>query len=276
MVTKSLPSRKICPECGAPKDRHSALCRNCYDLRRDKSIEMICTNCGKAFKRQRYQHEKAMALNCVDAYCSQACSAAHHAVKHAKACKMCGKAMPGKPRNKYCSLECRALARPKRDKRICPQCQKEFVWRSSRHQYCSRDCANAAHSNRMIGDGNSHYRNGSSYADWFRHMRPLILERDQHQCVVCGTGYHPQAIVWKGKTVQRTNLIVHHINENPQDNTAANLITLCKTCHAIHHKSAQTPWEWFAEYAEKRNQSMTCKWQDATISLQTKYSFTTA
>jgi len=31
--------------------------------------------------------------------------------------------------------------------------------------------------------------------------------------------------------------VVHHIDENPANNAQENLITLCSTCHAVHHKS---------------------------------------
>lgn len=112
----------------------------------------------------------------------------------------------------------------------------------------------------MVGKGNSHYRDGTSYAEWFRQMRPLIRGRDGG-CAVCGT---------------TRKLHVHHIDTNPRNNVPENLITLCSKHHAIHHKSNQTPWPWFAEYALDATLSTTSKWKARTTSLQERFSFTTA
>lgn len=128
----------------------------------------------------------------------------------------------------------------------------------------------------MIGSGNSRFKSGTSYARWFRLMRPLIFERDGHKCVACKAPDQPFPVVRAGATSMRTSLLVHHINEKPQDNRPQNLITLCKTCHAVHHKSAVTPWPWFASYAASATRSMTSKWRATTTSLRTRYSFTTA
>lgn len=142
--------------------------------------------------------------------------------------------------------------------------------------YCDRACANVAHSKRMVGEGNSHYKSGSSYAEWFRQMRPLILERDERQCRVCG---EPDQMVSTGRGdgfQWKSLLVVHHLNEQPQDNRPENLITLCGPCHMTHHKSATTPFPWFASYAARATLYMTSRWRATATSLQVKYSSTTA
>ncbi|WP_368656285.1 HNH endonuclease [Streptomyces viridosporus] len=71
-------------------------------------------------------------------------------------------------------------------------------------------------------------------------------------------------------------MIVHHLDEDPANNRVENLILLCYTCHAVHHKSAVTPYPWFAEYTRRASESMTSKWKATATSLLTVYSSTTA
>jgi hypothetical protein len=51
------------------------------------------------------------------------------------------------------------------------------------------------------------------------------------------------------------------------NNHPYNLISLCKSCHLTHHKSAQTPWLWFGIYAQVESLCMTSKWKERTTSL---------
>ena len=72
-------------------------------------------------------------------------------------------------------------------------------------------------------------------------VRPTIRERDGG-CIVCGT---------------TDRLVIHHIDENPQNNDLMNLVTLCASHHMTHHKSSTTPYPWFATYAATATASMT-------------------
>ena len=69
----------------------------------------------------------------------------------------------------------------------------------------------------MIGKGNSHYKTGTSYANWFRSMRPLILDRDHHQCRVCLSS-PTLSYLWRGRPVTRSALVIHHIDEDVTNN----------------------------------------------------------
>ncbi|OPY55512.1 MAG: hypothetical protein A4E48_00039 [Methanosaeta sp. PtaU1.Bin060] len=269
-------SNKICVRCGNPKGGNGLLCLACYQKLRSIRVVLRCTLCGKEHEKYLYDYRKALNRGQEDFYCSKACSQKHHAVKHARSCTYCGQPMPGKRRNKYCSETCRTASRlSKRPVKICPICEAEFIPRSSRAQFCSRECASAAHSERMVGLGNSHYQDGMSYAMWFTQMRPLILERDGHKCVVCGLQEAFTRITWNGQDVQRSNLVIHHLNEAVLDNTPENLVTLCQPCHMIHHKSKSTPYLWFGSYAVEKSLSMTSRWKAATISLRKRFSPTT-
>jgi 5-methylcytosine-specific restriction endonuclease McrA len=128
----------------------------------------------------------------------------------------------------------------------------------------------------MTGTGNSHFKDGTSYADWFRKMRPLIITRDGGVCAACRQCPPPTRYLRKGVPAERSALLVHHIDENPANNRPENLVTVCEGCHMVHHKSNTTPFSWFAAYAEKATRSMTSRWKATVTSLQVKYSSTTA
>ena len=247
--------KKRCPVCGGKKDRHNRVCKPCYQMIRRITIPLQCLYCGAQFERILYEVDKMHRRGHTDVYCSKKCSDSHHAIKHRRRCPVCGKRTPKKT-SKYCSKKCRAIRR-KKDlaAKVCDFCGIEFQPKSSRAAYCSRDCANKAHSRRMRGSGNSHYKTGTSYATWFRSMRPVILERDRYTCAVCGN---------------TEKLIVHHVNHVPMQNEAHNLITLCATCHAVHHKSKISPFPWLKELALWR--PMTDEQKLKSIKLEAKYS----
>lgn len=280
----SEPSRsnKTCLICGAAKAGRGTMCKACYMRVRAVKVSLTCAWCSKEFERPLYVHEKALKHGRQEAFCGNACLCASNNYKKAVAanrtCLHCGTLLVA-TRDRYCSAACKAAAAKKRkelEDRTCPWCGATFSPATSRRQYCSRTCANAAHSVRMRGKGNSHFKTGTSYAKWFAEMRPLVLDRDGHICIVCQKAEQIKVTAWKGQDVDRSNLVIHHINEDPTDNSPENLVTLCKTCHAVHHKSAQTPWPWLGVYAQAKSQSMTSKWKKITTSLQRTYSPTTA
>lgn len=282
--SKHSRSNKTCLICGKIKGTESrgTMCKACYEQIRAVKVRLTCTWCGKEFERPLYVHEKTLKRGGREAFCSRACLCASNNRKKAVAanrtCPHCGVLLVA-TRGRYCSAACKVAAAKKRkelEDRICPWCGAKFSPATSRRQYCSRACANAAHSVRMRGKGNSHFKTGTSYAKWFAEMRPLVLDRDGHTCVVCRRPEQIKVTLWRGQEVDRSNLVIHHINEVPTDNTPQNLVTMCKTCHAVHHKSAQTPWPWLGVYAQAKSQSMTSKWKKTTTSLQRMYSLITA
>lgn len=225
-------------------------------------VDLKCAWCGSLFQRQWCNHNKSISLGSTEFYCGRACSQAHHAVKNAKPCRTCGKpvVLAGKCRGAaYCSAECH----PKRirlKELICPACGVVFQPKHSRQAYCEASCANTAHSTRMIGQGNSHYKDGSSYASLFNQMRLLVMERDKG-CVVCTTA---------------RGLQCHHINEDVRDNRPENLVMLCRKHHIEHHKSSTTPFPWLSAVTVARCACMTSRLRMQAASLLTKYSPGTA
>jgi 5-methylcytosine-specific restriction endonuclease McrA len=274
---------KTCLICGVETGRN-ALCQPCYQRARDIRYGIRCANCGKKFTRSRYEVEKALAKNCVDLYCSPSCSAQHHSIKNHRQCKLCGRATETKT-SRYCA-ECRPI-HPTHVKRLskiaCGYCGITFRPISHRTVYCSKQCQNYAHSVRMRGKGNSHYKSGASYADWFRKMRPIVLERDGHECAVCGAVNDRKTTrrpLKNGGYQVRSTLAIHHIDHNPANNRVENLISLCFQCHKSHHRITDagrlTPFPQLPHLAQSRSQCMTSKLKAIATSLQTVYLSTTA
>lgn len=267
---------KTCTCCGEPKRGRGSVCRPCYQKLRKTEAVLRCVWCKKEFTRPRYQYEKALRRGLTDSYCGLPCSQAHHALKNSPLCPVCGK--PKQRRNaKFCSPACRrAASTPKLAPVTCGTCGKRFQPRSSRTRYCDRLCAEAEHAKRMRGAGNSHYKTGTSYAKWFTEMRPIILERDSYRCVGCGQQETFREVQWRKKPVMRSNMVIHHVDENPRNNQAENLVTLCGTCHQNHHKSRMTPFPALGKYAVEASLSMTFRLKEQATSLRLAYSPTTA
>lgn len=56
-------------------------------------------------------------------------------------------------------------------------------------------------------------------------LKRQIRARDGHRCRICGTG---------------ENLRIHHIDEDRNNHSYSNLITLCASCHYLLHKGLVT------------------------------------
>jgi len=268
---------RTCLTCGkVTKNTNGVTCLECYMAARASTyLTLPCDHCGKKFRLMRAEHEKKLRRGQTNRYCSLDC-VWESLRSPGRPCRRCG--MPTgsvDPGRRYCSAECRNAAKPPKKQKPCPQCGVMFEHSSTRQEYCDGKCADAAHSARMVGAGNSHYKDGTSYASWFRLMRPLIRERDQI-CRACFQPDKPYPVTRLGKTAPRTSLLVHHIDEQPWNCLPENLILVCKSCHLVHHKSATTPFPWFAIYAESATTSMTSKWLTTATSLQEKFSPITA
>lgn len=255
-------SQRTCMTCGQRVWRKSTSCRECYQKQRRANmlIELTCAHCGEKFNKLRAEYEKQLIRGHRFFYCTHAHSVAHYSEKYHHQCSRCHR--PALTARKFCSPECRQTTAREAKRRInCGQCGESFIPRTNRSTYCSQLCKNLGHSIRMRGLGNSHFKTGTSYAKLFRKMRLLIFERDGNRCVTCSGTSH---------------LVGHHIDENPINNIPINLITLCRSCHIVHHKSKVTPWPWFAIYAQVESLCMISKWKERTTSLLMAYSSTTA
>lgn len=269
---------KTCPApgCGAKMDPQSTRCRNCHFAALRAEVLLTCSRCRVVFVRKACEAAKATRRGRA-VVCSLECRNARNREMQGKKCEACG-GLTGKKTKRYCD-PCRKSHGWAGRKRLpvaknCTLCGRDFSPQSSRKQYCSTACANEAHSIRMRGAGNSHYKTGTSYAKLFREMRPLILERDGCRCVLCGRAEHKrQSRTPRGTVYLRSNLTVHHINEDVRDNTPENLVTVCDRCHQASHHAAFPPAqsEEFKRYARAANLSTTSQWRGTATSLQTAY-----
>lgn len=99
-------------------------------------------------------------------------------------------------------------------------------------------------------------RKRKHYSGAFRAITPLIKARD----VVCAACEEPERLITNAAGKEMPTLIVHHIDEDSENNAPTNLITLCAECHNTHHKSAQTPFPFLPRLAHERTHAMPAHW----------------
>jgi 5-methylcytosine-specific restriction endonuclease McrA len=107
--------------------------------------------------------------------------------------------------------------------RKCENCGISIPDRNKR--FCSTKCYAAA-----VNGKNHHLWKGGvirRYLSEFNEdLKENIRRRDGYICTVCG-----EADVYGRK------LSVHHIDDNPNNNTPSNLITVCHQCHHRNNPS---------------------------------------
>lgn len=102
-------------------------------------------------------------------------------------------------------------------KRNCELCGTEFYTRQSDinrgwGRFCSRNC-NASYGNTVRSDG-------TSRSNTRKIAREIYIKRNgMPHCNHCGA----------------SPADVHHLNEDVLDNSAENLIALCRSCHIAYH-----------------------------------------
>ncbi len=145
-----------------------------------------------------------------------------------KPCAHCGKERYFAPSNAhrlYCSTDCYWAARwgsDRQEDRTCPVCSTVFRVQLSKTQVCcSIECRRQHYSNIRRGEQSHFWRGGKTapyHTDW-KSVRREALDRDHHQCVLCGGN---------------DRLQVHHKNpyRYSQSHALDNLVTLCRSCHS--------------------------------------------
>ena len=180
-------SNKNCKRCGALKRSRGVVCRACYfTMRAAAKIQITCEMCQKKLLVTFTEFNKRMKRT-RHVYCSTLCFNQHYSILHRRRCRECG-TVEGLARFGKICKECKEKERAENrmPPMICCVCSLEFRPKSHRTIFCGRKCANSFHSKRMTGKGNSHYKTGTSYAKWFRLMRPLILRETGTSVWVAG------------------------------------------------------------------------------------------
>lgn len=243
-----------------------------------------CAQCGEMMVRQACEIRKHFQRGHEHFYCSTECwGRATNVKRHGeRTCGRCGGPAPRRSsvgsaeRGRiFCSRACleaerqeefeqRALARMK----PCERCNAMFMPANPNIRFCSTACASRAHAGRMRGDGNPRWKNGATASRVkphvtrrFREMRPLVMRRDGHRCVLCE---HSEG------------LEVHHIDENPLNNRAVNLVTLCPPCHRkVHFSDEKEMLSSQLKTLAEQPMSTTFRWAERTASSRTESSSTT-
>jgi len=168
-----------------------------------------------------------------------------------KICIVCGKEYETGNKNFWWQLTCSKTCSSKNDtmratqKRRelhrdvyldCRYCGENFLARTSFQVYCSKTCRNADSLRRAVESGRKrlydktwHYKyqdrenakqKEREYRRNFGGNRQKTMERDGFKCQKCSGN---------------ENLLVHHKDINPKNNSIENLQTLCRGCHARVH-----------------------------------------
>lgn len=190
-----------------------------------------CAHCGETFERRSVKVE-AYETN----YCTAECQAEAYSKTQTIECDNCGGDVERQPARtegmNFCSNKCHgewlsenALRENARnwdgglDESACERCGEQFTHREYQTaRFCSNDCFHA-HLSDTAKEDTPYY--GANWSE----QRQRALERDGHQCVICG----------------RDDIVdVHHIRpfreygveNHKQANQLTNLVTLCRSHHS--------------------------------------------
>ena len=183
----------------------------------DRVVELECPACGSTFTRTQSKVDRAKHAN----VCSRDC------LYKARSMGIIGRDVEGG----YDTT-------PTVHSRECKSCGETFHTTASEdYTHCSRECFLNEHAERMSGEGNPAYIDGSTRnkrcdrgPNWAR-TRLRVYERDDYTCQRCGRECISR------QEFDGTNggqiIQAHHIDgyESPSDNTLDNLTTLCARCH---------------------------------------------
>lgn len=227
-------------------------------------VTYSCARCGVGVERKAYDLRKTLSRIKAGPFCGHDCATratnVARGLRETRACVRCTAPLPSRRNgggSQLCSDACRSAhyAEIGAARRIVPERSCEICGATYRpmsltytSRTCSRRCAGKLHSMRMAGAGNPGWRDGAStrrekpaVVRAFYRMKAPIMQRDGMCCVVCSAV---------------DDLEMHHIDQNPENNAASNLVTLCEGCHKEWHrveksKSRTKLWPWLSEYASR-------------------------
>ena len=150
--------------------------------------------------------------------------------------------------SKYCSKECLNSGQYSAHTKVCLGCTKEFKVSNSRlnKKFCTRECksllSKTTKEKRKQSKELSILKRGSNSS---RQTRRLVFKYKDKECQVCEYSEYDFC------------LDIHHIDENPLNNSIENLAVLCVMCHKKLHKGVinasqirEKSKDYFREYKE--------------------------
>lgn len=175
-------------------------------------------------------------------HCSQECrTAALNYVLRAngenKTCKVCGTRFYV-PRYrvqtaKFCSKECANHGQYEQKEYVCKYCGRTYKKSKSRWKrsssFCSKRCYNAWLGEKRFSEKEKRQRANFSKmlnrnSNTITRTRQLLKEFFDFECQICGFNEVDYCID------------LHHLDENPNNNSVSNLIMLCVICHRKLHQ----------------------------------------
>jgi hypothetical protein len=166
-------------------------------------------------------------------YCSRQCAGKALSQKQRKyeKCETCGKIFV-KRRNstKYCSNKCSGEAKRKRSLIKCDFCGNEFEIHEchrSVHNFCSKSCYSEWQKIYIKEEKSPRWNGGVHIQDgYIFHRQEDGSYKAEHRLVVEKTIGRPL----------RSDEIVHHLDENKQNNNIDNLVVVTKAEHIQIHR----------------------------------------
>jgi len=183
--------------------------------KRDKQVSLECPVCGSDFERPRSKVDRAKHAN----VCSREC------IYEGRSQGIIGRDVDG-------GYDVSETV----ETRECNHCGGSFkTTLSEDYNHCSRECFLSRHSERMAGDGNPAYNDGSSYESRGNHgphwdkERLRCYEQDDFTCQRCGDKCISRS-EYNGENGAKI-IQAHHVDKGG-GNGLENLVTLCARCHA--------------------------------------------
>ena len=191
-------------------------------------IKIICDTCGKDFEK----YESRIGKN---NFCCRECYNKFHS-KDTKIykCEVCGQTFKGAKynANRFCSRKCYDKFHAIKNRfRKCLRCGKEFEAKQSKRKYCCWECFAEMLHEKQQGANHPSWKGDAAdrtkrWCSDYKHWRQNVLERDNYQCIECGSS---------------EKLNAHHLKSwknNPDLRfDITNGITLCEKCHIKWHQT---------------------------------------
>lgn len=207
------------------------------ESRRTTYVKVKCELCGKTKEVRPTDFRKHQKRQQQFWFCDRQCKQQYLNKKLIPAlkeenkiiinCMICKKKMALSPCQKNvrcCSRKCSGILQRTRRRIKCSYCGREH-WRIPaliyKTNFCSKDCQNKYHSDRMAQAGNPAWKGGIGNepysADFDEKRKAYVRQRDNHACQEC-----------KARNVI---LAVHHIDYDKKNSSLENLLSLCEPCH---------------------------------------------
>lgn len=209
MAGRKTKIERNCLQCNAIimvnpcRERTNKFCsKECFDLHQKKRVTLVCLGCKKDFQVRPFAVKDRK-------FCSSKCAGKNkvHPKKTGiyKSCTICSKEMYVQPcqidTKKFCSIECQTKGKITHG--LCTD-RKSYRKYNNQKQRISRGSKN------------------------YRQIRKVILFDRKNTCEICGYNEHSFC------------MDIHHIDEDPRNNSLDNLSLLCAMCHRKLHKGFVT------------------------------------